>query len=171
MVEVILLTLLCAVAAVCYGVLGRDREAVGFWVAALAASIGTGVCSFVVDDVRGAEAVGSALGGTYPVLLFAGALAYTRRRVPWWLIPAAFALGGSRSVVPSEIQPLVRGIELSIQVGVMVAAGVLVHRSAEVDTPTRVQRALPVLLVFDACVFARINDQVQTHDAKPLRVL
>ena len=59
MVEIVYLALVCAVAAVCYLVIAqRNRQAMAFWLAALAASTGAGACRFMFGDLTGAEELG-----------------------------------------------------------------------------------------------------------------
>ena len=147
-IEVGLLVFLTVFAVVGISVMRRsDPGPAAFWSWACVAILGSGLCTAVATEVAWALPAGYALGTAYPALILGGALAYGNRRVPWWLIPPALALGAARALLAQAGRlELAQGLALTVEPTLALVAAFVVWRATPRPGATAPQLALaPVL--------------------------
>ena len=143
-IEFGLLVFLAVFAVVGFSVVRRsDPSPAAFWSWACVAILGSGLCTALAPDVGWALYVGYALGTAYPALLLGGALAYSGRPVPRWLIPPALALGALRAgIAQADFVLTARGVTAIAEPALALAAAVVVWRATQRPGATAPQLSL-----------------------------
>jgi len=102
--------------------------------------------SFFVSEFRD-DAIVSLLIPLFPAFLLAGALSYSHRAIPRWLLPAAIGLGGVRlALYTSGLQDSERALGLAFEPAMAFFAGYLVY-SAQHRPASLSQKLLPFTFV------------------------
>ena len=128
------------------------------WVVAMTAS-------FFVSEFRD-DAIVALLMPLFPAFLLAGALSYSHRAIPRWLLPAAIGLGGVRlALYTSGLQDSERALGLAFEPAMAFFAGYLVyspqHRPASLS-----QKLLPFTFVLLGANQATVGVLCSTNEEK-----
>jgi PAS domain S-box-containing protein len=121
----------------------RSRRPVAHWIRAWFFLFFATAVFVLADDTAWREYVLHLFSPFFPALFLAGALAYAHRRVPVWLLPAAFTLGVLRcSLIVAGYRALGQGIALATEPVALIAAAGLAFGEARHSRPRSAQRLL-----------------------------
>ncbi len=128
---------------------GASAASFGYWPFAWAILAAEGVVRVATDTSPTVHLTGALLS----VFLLAGAYRYVGLALPRWLVPAGVALGIADQVLALSGNPeLAFAIGFVAELGMMIAAGVVVIRFAETQAGSRVHALLPVTFFAIAAV-------------------
>ena len=150
---------------------GLYAAVTGFWLTAWGALVFSALLLTLRDSHAGLALAAPAPRAVFSWALFGGAWLLARERLPGWIVPTGFALGGLGVAVSfAEAPGLARAVWLLVEVPPLLASGVLLALAPVPPSPW--SRALPPLLLGMAAVLAAPHLVAAWRpDSVPVRVL